>query len=284
VSSAASEASPVDQRAELHAIARLLEGSPDKAAREAVKGRIIQLFKSVDASLEELLKIKEEIRSLVNRYKQLPAAPSGGRLRADHLGASTYIEKAWSLISVGEAEAAIQSLTQALTLSPGNAEAQSLLGWAQLQSGREAEAMATFTTVLTREPTNALARMNVGYLCLKRRAFGEAIEQLARVIRLDNDPKATLYAHYYLGLVYLERGMLADAQTLLARAIALGPNLIEAYPDLGRAQWLAGKREEARATWTAGAGSGRLSPWARRCQELLDQVARGEEVPRSSPS
>jgi len=32
--------------------------------------------------------------------------------------------------------------------------------------------------------------------------FGEAIEHLSKAIRLDNDKKATLYAHFYLGLVY----------------------------------------------------------------------------------
>ncbi|HEV8150993.1 MAG TPA: tetratricopeptide repeat protein [Gemmatimonadales bacterium] len=269
-------------RAEFQAIAALLERSPDKAGRDAIKRRIIRLFKSVDATLADLAKLKEDIRSLVNRYKQLSALGGGAQLRSDHLGASTYVEKAWSLLSAGEAEAAIQALGRALELSPGNTQAEAMLGWAELQSGREVEALATFSRVLKQEPSNALARMNVGYLCLKKRSFGEAIEQLSRVIQLDSDPKATLYAHYYLGLVYFERGMLADAQSFLTKAIALGPNLIEAYHDLGRAQWLAGQPEAARASWTRGAQAGRVSPWSRRCQELLDRVARGEEVPRSS--
>ena len=59
----------------------------------------------------------------------------------------------------------------------------------------------------------ALARINVGYICLKKGIFGEAIEHLSKAIRLDNDRKATLYAHYYLGLVYQEREMYDDAQT-----------------------------------------------------------------------
>jgi hypothetical protein len=58
----------------------------------------------------------------------------------------------------------------------------------------------------------------------------------------------------------------------------LGPNLVEAYYDLGRAQWFAGQPELARATWEQGAGANRFAPWARRCQELLDKTARGEEV------
>ena len=99
-----------------------------------------------------------------------------------------------------------------------------------------------------REPQNALARINVGYICLKKRIFGEAIEHLSRAIRLDNDKKATLYAHFYLGLVYLERDMFEDAQTFFQKTLALGPNLIEAYYELGRAYWFNGQRDEATST------------------------------------
>src|SRR5438045_5397898 len=70
-----------------------------------------------------------------------------------------------------------------------------------------------FQKVLMREPGNALARINVGYICLKKEIFGEAIEHLSKAIRLDNDKKATLYAHFYLGLVYLRREMYEDAET-----------------------------------------------------------------------
>ncbi len=79
-----------------------------------------------------------------------------------------------------------------------------------------------------REPANSLARINVGYICLKKRIFGEAIEHLSKAIRLDNDRKATLYAHYYLGLVYLEREMFEDASDLLPEDGATRPQ-----PDRG---------------------------------------------------
>ena len=96
------------------------------------------------------------------------------------------------------------------------------------------DALMQFQKVLMREPGNALARINVGYICLKKGIFGEAIEHLSRAIRLDSDRKATLYAHFYLGLVYLERDMFEDAQTFFQKTLALGPNLIEAYYELGR--------------------------------------------------
>jgi tetratricopeptide (TPR) repeat protein len=276
-----------------------LGAARDGAAREAVKREIIALFKQVDGALTELGQLKDGIRGLAERYKQMNSAADGAvaapapapqftgerpAVQADHLGASTFIEKGWSLISVGDYAGAVQVLEKALQLSPGEIQAQSLLGWAQMLHENYDEALATFSRVLMKEPANALARINVGYICLKKRIFGEAIEHLSKAIRLDNDRKATLYAHYYLGLVYLEREMFEDAQTFFRKTLSLGPNLIEAYYDLGRAQWFAGNREGARRTWTDGHKANKFNPWAKRCQEMLDLVAAGGEVPRNLAS
>jgi tetratricopeptide (TPR) repeat protein len=275
---------------------RRLAGPLDAAAREQVKQEIIALFRRVDGALSELAALKEDIRELVAGYKahaaaaapvaapppQLAAAPPA--VHADHLGASTYIEKGWSLISLGDHVAAMAALTRALELAPGDIQAQSLLGWAQMLHEDFDDALATFSQVLTREPANSLARINVGYICLKKRIFGEAIEHLSRAIRLDNDRKATLYAHFYLGLVYLEREMYEDAQSFFRKTLAIGPNLVEARYELGRAQWFAGDREAAVATWTEGRNANRFNPWSKRCGELLEVVAAGGDVPRSPPA
>jgi tetratricopeptide (TPR) repeat protein len=265
-------------------------GVAQGADRDAVKRDIIALFKRVDGALGDLGQMKEEIRGLVERYKQGNAAESatapqftGARpaVHADHLGASTFIEKGWSLIALGDYAGAIQSLDKALSLSPGDIQAQSLLGWAQMLHEDYDDALGTFSRVLMKEPANALARINVGYICLKKRIFGEAIEHLSKAIRLDNDRKATLYAHYYLGLVYLEREMYEDAQTFFQKTLTLGPNLIEAYFELGRAYWFAGRRDEAMKTWAEGHKANKFNPWAKRCKEMLDVAAAGGEVPRS---
>jgi tetratricopeptide (TPR) repeat protein len=277
-------------RTELQEMAGRVD-APAGAERDSLKRDIISLFKRVDASLSELGQIKEEIRGLVERYKQAgsateasPAPQFNGvrpAVHADHLGASTYIEKGWSLISLGDYSGAIQALERALSLSPGAVEATSLLGWAQMLNEDYDDALGNFSKVLMKEPANALARINVGYICLKKGIFGEAIEHLSKAIRLDNDRKATLYAHYYLGLVYLEREMYEDAQTFLRKTLKLGPNLIEAYFELGRALWLGGEREDAVRAWTDGYKANKFNPWAKRCQEMLEVAAAGGEVPRS---
>jgi len=276
-------------REEYQAIAGRLEAAAGAADRDAVKREIIAFFKKVDSALTDLTQLKEEIRTLVDRYKQMHAAAAGAPeftgsrpvVHQDHIGASTYIEKGWSLISLGDHAGAIQALTRALELSPDAVEAQSLLGWAQMLHEQYDDALATFSKVLMREPSNALARINVGYICLKKRIFGEAIEHLSRAIRLDNDRKATLYAHYYLGLVYVEREMYEDAQTFFRKTLALGPNLIEAWFQLGRAQWQSGDRDGAVQTWTDGQKANKFNPWARRCGELIALAAAGGDIPRS---
>ena len=184
-------------------------------------------------------------------------------------------------MSLGEYPAAIQALQRALQLAPGDTQAESLLGWAQMLHGDYDQALATFQQVLAKEPANSLARINVGYICLKKGIFGEAIEHLSKAIRLDNDKKATLYAHFYLGLVYLQREMYEDAQTFFQKTLALGPNLIEAYYELGRAQWFAGDRDAATRTWEAGARANKFNPWGKKCEELLARVAGGGDPPRA---
>ena len=248
-------------RAQYAAIERRLDAGLGELERTAVKGEIVTLFRSVEADIAELAALKEEIRTLVDKWKATPAAEGSAApefaaerpvVHADHIGASTFIEKGWSRLSLGDHEGAEQALERAIELSPGDPQAQALLGWAQMLQAKYDDALMSFQKVLMKEPANSLARINVGYICLKKKIFGEAIEHLSKAIRLDNDRKAVLYAHFYLGLVYLEREMYEDAQTFFHKTIALGPNLIEAYYELGRAHWFNEERDAARQVWQQG--------------------------------
>jgi tetratricopeptide (TPR) repeat protein len=281
-----------------------------EAAREldALKTEIGTLFKHVEQELGELTALRDDIKRLVEQWKLVKgAASSAGSVasngagangtgasaiaaasapqfsperpvvHADHLGASTFIEKGWSKLSLGDHPGAEAALRKALTLSPNDPQSQALLGWALMLQDKYDDALMEFQKVLMRQPQNSLARINVGYICLKKGIFGEAIEHLSRAIRLDNDKKAVLYAHFYLGLVYLERDMFEDAQTFFQKTIALGPNLIEAYYELGRAFWFNGQRLEALDTWRRGHAANKLTPWGKRCAEVLTTVESGGE-------
>jgi tetratricopeptide (TPR) repeat protein len=262
----------------------------DDAARVAVKTEIISLFKAVEQQATEMAALKDQIKALVEKWKALQAAAAPSLapqfsaekpvVVADHIGASTFIEKGWSRLSLGDYEGAEAALLRAIELSPGDVQSEALLGWAQMLQEKYDDALMAFQKVLMRQPSNALARINVGYICLKKGIFGEAIEHLSKAIRLDNDKKATLYAHFYLGLVYLEREMYEDAQVFFQKTLVLGPNLIEAYYELGRAFWFNEQEEEAKTTWKQGHATNKFNPWGKRCAEILALVESGAQPPK----
>jgi len=267
-------------RTRLAAIATRLDGPSAVQERDALRTELIAIGKGLEQDLAELTALKDEAKALVERWKGLqvtdaPAFTAERPIVADHIGASTFIEKGWTRISLGDYAGAEESLNKALLLSPNDPQAESLLGWALMLQDKFDDALMNFQKVLVREPQNALARVNVGYICLKKQIFGEAIEHLSKAIRLDNDAKATLYAHYYLGLVYLEREMYEDAQTFFRKSLALGPNLLEAYYELGRAHWLANERDDALEAWRTGAAANKFNPWGKRCAEVLAKVEAG---------
>jgi tetratricopeptide (TPR) repeat protein len=269
-------------RARITALGSRLDAPAAAGERDAIRADLIALAKSLEQDLVDLAAIKEEAKGLVDKWKGLgaglaPAFSADRPVVADHIGASTFIEKGWSRISLGDYAGAEESLTKALRLAPDDPQAESLLGWALMLQEKYDDALMQFQKVLMREPGNALARINVGYICLKKGIFGEAIEHLSRAIRLDSDKKATLYAHFYLGLVYLERDMFEDAQTFFQKTLALGPNLIEAYFELGRAFWFNGQRDEALQTWRDGFAANKFNPWGKKCAEVLQTVERGGE-------
>lgn len=288
-------------RAAVERLAARLEAAVTPAERAGLQEEILRLTHEAEAAATEIAAAHKMLVALDARHRQLTAdlerppegisdptsapvpapAPEPARpIRADHLGASTFIEKGWSLIAAGDHAGAITALGRALELVPGDPQAQALLGWALMLAERYDDALAALSRVLALEPHNALARVNLGFVCLRKGIFGEAIEHLSRVLRDAKDRKAILYANYYLGLVYLERGMYGDAQSFFRQALVLGPNLHEASYDLGRAQWFAGERDGARATWRQAVAAGRLTLWGQRCAELLAATDAGGEVPR----
>lgn len=282
--------------AQFAAIEQKLDAGLAAGDRDATRKEIITLFRTLEqgvadltTALTEMSALKDDVKRLVDKFKALQSdaatnAPefSGEKpvVHADHIGASTFIEKGWSRLSLGDYEAAETALKRALELSPNDPQSEALLGWAQMLQEKYDEALMNFQKVLMRQPANALARINVGYICLKKRIFGEAIEHLSKAIRLDNDKKATLYAHFYLGLVYLEREMFEDAQSFFRKTLTLGPNLIEAYYELGRAHWYNGELDAAKEAWSTGHATNKFNPWGKRCAEVLATVEAGGEPPR----
>lgn len=272
-------------RETLRALDARLDAPDALSQKDALKDQIISFYRSIEQEIADLSALKDDVKKLVDKWKALQAGATLAPefmaekpvVHADHIGASTFIEKGWSRLSLGDYPAAEQALKRAMELSPNDPQSEALLGWALMLQEKYDEALAWFQRVLTRDPVNSLARINIGYISIKKKNWTEATENLSRAIRLDNDRKATLYAHFYLGLAYLERDMFEDAQTFFQKTIALGPNLIEAYYELGRAFWFNGQQPEAMKAWSDGFAANKFNPWGKRCAEALRTAEEGGE-------
>jgi tetratricopeptide (TPR) repeat protein len=276
-------------------------GASSGEERESLKQSIISLFRDVDAAASHFLALKESVKTLVSEWKQLDgvgqpaAAPRSSATppvpvdivrptisaRVDHLGASTFVEKGWSKLSLGDPAGAEVALRRALELAPEDNDAETLLGWAQMMQRHFDGALVTLRGVLGRDPDHALAQASIGYISLRQQLFGDAIEQLSRAIRLDTDRKATLYAHLYMGMVYHEREMYDDAELFFKRTLELGPNLLQAWYELGRTLWFAERHEDAIGAWREGAETNKFNPWGKRCSEIMLHVLQGGTPARS---
>jgi tetratricopeptide (TPR) repeat protein len=218
--------------------------------RERLRQEIVGLFRETEGAIDSLSAFKERIRALVDRYKALPApaAPPAPQqpqsFVADHIGSSTYVERGWTAIAAGDPQRAVKELERALELAPNN----------------------------------PLARVNLGYICLKKGIFGEAIEHLSRAIRQETDRKARIYAHFYMGLLYLEREMYDDARSFFGKTLDLGPNMLEAWWETGRAWYLEGRTDRAKEAWRTGHQANRFNLWGERCGKALAQLEAGEPV------
>ncbi len=262
-----------------------------RASTQSESNQLIGAITELDRDLRDLEgrigKLRSKLRTLIERSRWLSddtssitvpgVAPEGAPLHSDKLGASTYRQKGWDCIASGDFEDAKQHLTRALELAPDDIEALSTLGWAQAMAHDYDDALMTYQRVLASNPQDEQARVNLGYICLKKKIYGEAVEHLTSAIRAGQDRKATLYGNYYLGLVYLAREMYQDAEAYFQLTIELGPAMSEAYFQLGRTRYLAGRKADAVSAWREGLAANAYSPWGIRCRDAARAVEAGEE-------
>jgi tetratricopeptide (TPR) repeat protein len=203
-------------------------------------------------------------------------------VREDHLGASTFIEKGWHSLAVGDFVAAEKSFETALKLAPSDGQARTMLAWAMMRQGRIEESVAILDDVLGHDPMNALARATLGYVCMRKGLLPEAHEHMSRASSQMRDPKAALYGCFYLGLLYGQQRDAIEAERYFRKTLSLAPNFIEAYYELGRTFWLLGQKAHAENVWKAGNAANRFSDWGKRCAEAIRLARAGKEPPSYS--
>jgi len=274
-----------DFQGKIASIQQALKNPDAKTQAARLEQEIRSLYKEIAVGIKHLNALHDSVKSLIDQYKSTAVSDDESKvmirsfvetMRTDSLGSSTYVAEGWNQICSGEFEKAISSLSNAVKLNPNDTRALGLLGWAYSYQGMYDDGLAVCLKVLQLEPNNDAVRNNLGFISFKKGIFGEAIEHLSRVIKSGKDRPAVLYAHYYLGLVYLERQMLDDAMFFFSKATVLGPNLIEAYYHLGQVYYHKKMYGAALKEWEKCL---KLSPhnwWAKKAAEQIELLKNDE--------
>ena len=209
----------------------------DRSIRDEIK----KIYVSIANGLKVLNDAQEEVRMIAQEFKKHKSTHMGvGQFysfvksqTSAELDLATLLDRAWNHIVVEDFDEAIKVLKRALDIDPSNTKGLGFMCLALMDKEQYDDAMMYLQKVLVIDPENAFALNNLGYICYKKGIWGEAIEHLGKAARQTKDRMASLYANYYLGLVYHERSMLDDAVRFFEKALKLGPNLQEAYYYLG---------------------------------------------------
>jgi tetratricopeptide (TPR) repeat protein len=230
-----------------------------------------------------LAELREKLRQLMDRHGILPGPAEGAiglpptQPEAQSEAAGGCVERGWKLVGAGDCAGARKLLSRALDLAPDDPGVLSSLGWVQTVLQEYDGALATYRRLLVVRPEDTAARVNLGFICLRKGIYGEAIEHLSKATRGSPDPRVRLYGRFYLGLVYMAREMYEDAASLLHEAAELDPTMSEAFFQLGRARYLAGRRAEAISAWKDGAAAPHGDFWASRCAEAARSTESGAQ-------
>lgn len=145
--------------------------------------------------------------------------------------ALNFYQKGSAAAKKGDAKAAVESLSAAVTAYPNFPIALSELGSQYLLLKDLDKANETFEALVKLKPNDASAHLNLGIVAFNKKKFDDADSHLRRAIELKSGGPS---AHYYLGLTFISTRRYPEAITQFQDAISNGgENLALAHKYLG---------------------------------------------------
>lgn len=152
------------------------------------------------------------------------------------------IEHAQQLLEQGKPDQAQAVVEQALAERPDDAELWFSKGVAQRAQGQAEAAVQSWEQALSLDAELVAARHGIAAIRLEAGDYPAAIEAYVAILQLEPDFKD---AHYNLGLALLAQGRTDEARAALRNAHRLDPEDPDVAVELGRLYALEGKLAEA---------------------------------------
>jgi tetratricopeptide (TPR) repeat protein len=144
-------------------------------------------------------------------------------------GSAPLVAEAQRYFSAGDYDQAEADYRRILQLDPDNALALANLAAIELQENKLADADTHLTAALAQNPDDAYTLSTFGYLKFREQKFDEALDALSRAAKLD---PANPQIQNYLGVTLSHKGLHAQAEAALRKAIELAPDYGAAHNNL----------------------------------------------------
>jgi arylsulfatase A-like enzyme/thioredoxin-like negative regulator of GroEL len=144
------------------------------------------------------------------------------------------------MLEDGKTEDVLALCRQALAVDERNAQAVALMGQVYLEAGDPKNALPYLEQAVDFQPKLTQNRLNLAACLVGLKEYARAEAMLAVI--LSEYPKFPL-AHYHLGLLYEEQGLLEKAAAAYSDEIALNPAAYRARFNLGRVKLRLGDRQ-----------------------------------------
>jgi arylsulfatase A-like enzyme/Tfp pilus assembly protein PilF len=130
----------------------------------------------------------------------------------------------------GKTASALAKLTNILRIRPTYVSAYSAVAQINVGLGKIDQALVVLRNGLDRNPESLHLMADYGETLLRARKFADAVEPLK--VCVDRDRSNPEYANY-LGRAYMESGDFKRAEVQFEKALALDPEMVEAFNNLG---------------------------------------------------
>jgi tetratricopeptide (TPR) repeat protein len=207
-----------------------------------------------DNTAEQLAKLNEEVKTLKSRLnvaeaKVIPYTseelalmqqPAPTRPKVDvepvkksvnqlPVGTAELVASAQDHFAKHEFDEAEADYDKILEKDPNNGLVLANLATIELQQNKLEEAEGHIKLALAQNPNDAYNLSTFGYLKFRQEKFDEALEPLSKAAEIDpSNPEV----QNYLGVVLSHKGLRAQGETALRKALQLSPNYAPAHNNL----------------------------------------------------
>jgi tetratricopeptide (TPR) repeat protein len=144
-------------------------------------------------------------------------------------GSALLVTEAQNYFLAGQYDKAEADYRQILQGEPNNALALGNLATIELQENKLADAETHLTAALAQTPDDAYSLATLGFLKFRQQKYDDSLDALSRAAKLD---PANPQIQNYLGVTLSQKGLRAQAETALRKAVELAPNYGSAHNNL----------------------------------------------------